>query len=590
MNNKMHQYIGGYTVILSTLLFIAIAAVILFGLARPVLAAHSSAAAFESSTHAFLAGNSAAEEALYRLKTGKELDANETVTLANASAQIAVSDTAEGKQVRVDAASGEFERDIEVAISQGEGASFHYGLQAGQGGFVMSGGAGIYGNVYSNGDVIGSGGPFITGSATVANASDPVAEVSNAGAFPPAAQIDFGGNATPQDMAQSFQVSTSTPVTSVRFYIKKSTTGWMNNITVRLTTDDGGEPHKTTLATASIGASSVTTSFNYLGVPFTSTPTLTPGTTYWLVLDTGTTWGAYYSIGAAASSYADGVGKTGRWRNNNGGDWDDTSPVGLDSYFDVYVGGDTGLISGITIGTGGVGDAWAHAVNNSNVQGTIYCQAGSGNNKACDTSQPDPVEQPFPISDGNILDWKAQATAGGVTTGNVSYGGDDEDTLGPQKIEGDLSVGSGATLDITGMVYVTGNVTVSGGAKIRLHNSYGSSSGVIVTDGRVTVSGGGQFQGSGETGSYILVVTTSECPVGCGGSPAISVSGGTGSVVLNAQKGTLSFSGGASAKQATAETIEMSGGTTVQYETGLADISFSSGPSGGWNLLNWEEL
>lgn len=583
------RHTGGYTVILSTLLFIAITAIILFGLARPVLAAHSSAAAFEASTHAFLAGNSAAEEALYRLKTGKELDATETVTLTNASAQIAVSDTGSGKQVRVDAASGAFERDIEVEISQGEGASFHYGLQAGKGGFIMSGGAGIYGNVYSNGDIIGSGGPFITGSATVANASDPAAEVSNAGAFPPTAQIDFGGNATPQDMAQSFEVSTSTPVTSVRFYIKKSTTGWMNNITLRLTTDNGGKPAKTTLATANISAGAITTSFNYLGVPFTSTPTLTPGTTYWLVFDTGTTWGAYYSIAAAGSSYAGGVGKTGTWSNGSGGTWNNTSPTGLDAYFDVYVGGDTGLISGVNIGSAG-GDAWAHEVNNSNVTGTIYCQASSGNNKACNTSLPDPVEQPFPISDGNILDWKAQATAGGVTVGNVTYQSDDTGTLGPQKIEGDLTVGGGGVLDITGVLYVTGDISVTGGGIVRLHSSYGGASGIIVSDGQIDVGGGGQFQGSGTAGSYILVVTTSQCPVGCGENVAIDVSGGSGSVVLNAQQGTIEFSGGAAAKQATGHTIEMSGGATVSYETGLADISFSSGPSGGWNLLNWQEL
>src|SRR5690606_38276855 len=130
---------------------------------------------------------------------------------------------------------------------------------------------------------------------------------------------------------------------------------------------------------------------------------------------------------------------------------------------------------------------------------------------------------------GNIEDWKNEATNGGTFVGNITLGGSDFAELGPQKIVGDLNVGSGAVLHITGTLYVTGNVSVSGGAVIRLSPSYESTSGIIVTDGRVSASGGGQFQGSGQSGSYILVVTTSTCPDGggCGNNPAIKVSGGT---------------------------------------------------------------
>lgn len=588
LNNS--KYKRGYVALSSVLLFAGITAIIVLGLARPVLASHAAAKAFTASTHAFLVGNSAAEDALYRLKNGMQLASSETLSFPNATAGIVVSDTFNSKQVSVSADSGDFNRALEVEVNQGSGVSFHYGIQAGIGGFVMSGGAGIYGNAYSNGDIIGSGGPFITGSATVANGADPTVDQHNGDVFPPAQQLDFGGNTTQQDAAQSFTAGTAEEVTSIRIYIKKSTTGWMNNITVRLTEDNGGKPAKQTLATAGINAGAVTTSFNYLTLPLSSVAELTPGETYWLVFDTGTTWGAYYSLAAASNSYAGGVGQDGSWSNGNGGTWGATSPSGLDIYFDTYTGGDTGLITGITIGSGSTGDAWAHEVNNSNVSGTIYCQAASGNNKACDTSRPDPVQQPYPVSDGNIADWKSQATAGGVTNGSLSYGGDDEDTLGPQKIVGNLSVGSGAILEITGIVYVTGNVSVSGGGIIRLGSSYGENSGVIVADGRISITGGGQVEGSGTSGSYLMMVTTSTCPTDCGGQPAIHASGGTGAVILNAQEGTIQFSGGAQAKQATGKTIEMSGGTTIHYETGIADMTFSSGPSGGWSLLDWQEL
>jgi hypothetical protein len=469
-------------------------------------------------------------------------------------------------------------------------------MQAGQGGFQMSGGAGIYGNVYSNGDIVGSGGPFITGSATVANASEPTAHQTNSGAATPPHAVNYGAEpaVSPQDAAMSFRVATSTPVTSIRFYIKKNNNNWMNNTTVRITTDNGGKPSKTTVASGTISAPQVTTAYNYLSVPFTSNPVLNQNTTYWIVFDTAVTWGSYYTLAATNNTYANGVMKTGTWSSSNGGTWNATSPATLDAYFDLYVGGDTGLISGVTIGSAG-GDAWAHDVQNSTVSGTIYCQGGSGNNKACNTSRTDPVQQPMPISDGNIIEWKSVAEAGGVLNGNQSYQGGTIASIGPKKIVGNLDVGGGAVLTLNNTVWVTGNINISGGARVKLGSNYGSTSGILVADGKIEMTGGGNMQGSGTSGSYILAVTTSQCPYvsGCGSNgsnQAIKVSGGTGSVVLNAQNGMLEFTGGASAKQATAKTVVMSGGTTVNYESGLADINFYSGPSGSYNLISWDEV
>ena len=363
-------------------------------------------------------------------------------------------------------------------------------------------------------------------------------------------------------------------------------------MTLRITPDDGGVPSRTTLASATIGASQVTTAYNYLTIPFDSQPELTPGTAYWLVFDTPTTWGSYYSLGATDGTYASGFAQHGTWYSWGDGAWSNTSPAALDIYFDVYLGGETGEISGITVGSSGSGDAWAHTVQNATVQGTIYCQASSNTNKPCDTSRTSPVQQPFPLSEGNINAWKDEAAASSVTTGNLYYGGGDVVTLGAQKIEGDLTVTSGATLTVAGTLWVTGRVTVSGGGRIKLASSYGSESGVIVADGRVVASGGGQFMGNGAAGNYILLVTTSTCPAGsgCSGNPAVSVSGGTGAVILNAQQGTIEFSGGAQAKQATADTIIMGGGTRVIYETGIADLNFDSGPSGSLTVSEWNEI
>lgn len=601
MSNKSLHINKGYVIIINTLIFMAVSVTLLSGVVNPILSHYSSSKGFLESKKSFQLANSATEEVMYRLRTNKNLSSSASVTLDSGTANISVADTYSGKQISVDAAAGDYERNISMNVIQDVGVSFSYGLQAGKGGIEMAGGAYVNGNVYSNGDIIGSGGPYITGSATVANASDPVANQSNGTVFPPTYSATFGGNATPQDFSQSFQVSTTTAVTSVRFYIKKSADVWMNNITVRIVSDNSSHPNKTTLASGALGASQITTSLNYISVPFSSAISLTPGTTYWIVLDTSTTWGSFYTIGASLNTYANGLVKTGTWSssgsgaNAGGSNWTNTTPSGLDSYFDIYVGGDTGLIDDIErIGTGSTGDAWAHEVNDvDTIYGTLYCQASNniGGGKTCNTSRPDPVEQPFPISDGNIDDWKTQATAGGTFNGNKSYSGGTS-YLGPQKVVGNLSVGGGAILKLTGTLYVTGNISLQGGGKIQLDPTYGSNSGVIITDGRVSAGGGGQFAGSGTSGSYILVVTTSDCPTGatCSGNPAIDVSGGSGSVVLNAQKGTIEFSGGAAAKEATAHKLELTGGASVTYETGLANINFVGGPSGSWYISSWDEV
>lgn len=597
MNKKiLTNQSGGYVVILNVLFFAVITFLLSAAIITPLVASNQSAVAFTRSTQAFMVGNSAVEEALYRLKNSYDLPASETLVLGNATATLSVSSGSDEKTVRVDTETEGYFRNIELLTSTGPGVSFNFGIQSGRGGFRMSGSATVNGNVYSNGDIIGSGGPSITGSAFVANQSDPVAHVSSGGPIPPSNQVDFGGNATPQDMAQSFTVSTTSPMTAVRLYIMRTTTAWMNDVTLRIVEDKNGHPDGGTLASAVISMGQVTTAFNYLSVPLSTQLNLTPGSTYWIVLDTNTSWGGYYVLAAAPDAYANGVAKTGSWQNGNGGSWNDATPSTLDSYFDVYVGGDTGLLEIVKVGQNG-GDAWAHEAVGVTVYDNLFCQAGGGqdeNNAAvvCDTSRPDPVEQPFPISEGNILDWKAEAALGTTTVGDVTYGNDDVVELGPGVIDGDLYAGSGAVVTINGTLYVTGDITVTGGAVVKLSTSYGTDPGVIVSDGKISMLGGGLIQGNGLSNSFVLALTTSTCPddPSCGGDPAIQVSGGTDSVILNAQSGTIDFAGGSEANQATGYTIIMSGGTELNYVSGLEDVNFTSGPAGSWTIDGWQEI
>jgi Tfp pilus assembly protein PilV len=60
-------------------------------------------------------------------------------------------------------------RRIRAKVVKNSGAvTFHYGTQAGQGGIIFSNNAALIGNLYSNGNVIGSNGAYITGDTFVA--------------------------------------------------------------------------------------------------------------------------------------------------------------------------------------------------------------------------------------------------------------------------------------------------------------------------------------------------------------------------------------------------------------------------------------
>lgn len=362
--------------------------------------------------------------------------------------------------------------------------------------------------------------------------------------------------------------------------------GTPSNLTARIVTDNGGSPSGTTLTSVTINASSVTGSYGWIEAVFPSNPLLTQGTTYWLVLDGTYSATKYYVVGGN-TGYAAGGGKIGK----QGSTWYATIPSGQDLYFNVFLGGLTSTISGMTIGQGGVGTAHAHTVNNSTVASTIYCKTGSGNNRACNTSLDDPSPIGYPISEANIAEWKQAAEDGSVINGNYTLSATTT-KIGPVKINGNLTVTNGTQVTMLGNIWVTGNISTSNNTVIRLDPSYGNNSGVIIADGRIDIANNATFQGSGQTGSYVLVLTTSACPDSgsCSGMPAMNVSNNTGGALLNAQQGTIQIGNNVNIKEITAYKISISNNTTVTYELGLANVNFISGPSGSFGITGWREI
>lgn len=79
--------------------------------------------------------------------------------------ELTANTTADGMSLVSRGAANGAERIIEANFVQGDGVSFYYGVQSGNGGFVLGNGASILGNVYSNADIDGDNGSTITGDA-----------------------------------------------------------------------------------------------------------------------------------------------------------------------------------------------------------------------------------------------------------------------------------------------------------------------------------------------------------------------------------------------------------------------------------------
>lgn len=578
----------GQAMLTAVMFFLVISLTIILGITNPLVKQIKGGFEKYKSDQSYYLAEAALEDAVYRLKTNKTIGSSETIILNGNSASATITTTATGKQITTSSTINNNVRKLETDILMGAGVAFNYGLQAGNGGVDMDGGSTVNGNIYSNGN-INAISATITGSAVAADSASLTADISNDTPATPASSITFRNQSSSQDLAQSFQVSNTSPLNKVQFYIKK--VGSPANATIRLVADNNGSPSTTQIpiGSVSLNASQVTTNYGWVEVVFASTPSLQPGTTYWIVVDNSSqSSSAYYVIGAN-NSYSNGEAKTGAYS----GSWTATN---LDAYFKIYTGGITSQIGGATYSTGlmvgsnGVGNAWANIVKGTSVAGSLYCLTGLNNNKSCNTSKGIPPSQPLPYSDSNIDAWKTDAESGGVITGNYTVGSAGA-SLGPKKITGNLTVNGGGTLTMTGTLWVVGDVTVTGGGKIVLPANYGLNSGTIISDGRITINGGGSA-GSGTSGSYLFVVSTSKCPqdVTCGGSSAITITGGAGAIAANAQQGTVALSGGANIKAVVGNSISITGGSTVTYDQGLASPSFVSGPTGGWQIVSWKEV
>lgn len=466
-------------------------------------------------------------------------------------------------------------RTIQVTLNiNSSTVSFRYGVQVGAGGISMATGSVVTGNIFSNGSINGSG--TITGDATIAMGANMAADqqwsVQDSG-------TNIGDTSADADVAQSFTPTTSASLTRVSLNLQKI--GNPNDLTIKIVTNSGGKPTKTVLASGTISSSLITNSYGFVDVTLNGTPALTAGQTYWIIVVASVNANNYFKWGSdSASGYSRGsAAYSSRW--------DAHTPVWTslvsDLDFAVYLSGLATSLSGVTV----QGNAWAASLSNCTVGGTAsYQSISSCSITGAQYPNTDPTTpQPFAVSDAQISDWEAVAQADGVIAGPYTISG--TQTLGPKKINGDLTISNGTALILSGPVWVNGNITLSNNSTLGVAQSTGTSGAVLIADaigntatkGIVDLSNNITVNGNGSNTTPVMIISTNT------GNRAIELSNNAASIILYAPYGGIEVSNGANANQVTAKKIELENNASVTYMSGLQNASFSNGPGGSWAVV-----
>lgn len=586
----------GQAALIMVMVILSVLAVLITSLGFITYNALKSAGNVVSSSQSYYVAEAGAEDALLRIVNRLSYQNSYTLTVGAGSTQVNVSGPLTSLTVTSQGSVDNRVRKVEVDMGTNQSSTnvgFNYGIQVGFGGLSMDNNSGVIGNVYSNGTISGgNNNSYITGTAISANGVSASADQINETPMPPSSSINFGNSGSTTAVGQSFQVSTNNTLNLLKLYIKRNNSP--ADATVSIVNDSSGKPGSTVFATGTLVSSSVGSSFGWTSViNWSANPQLNAGVTYWFVINGSSSASKYYIWATNNNGYANGTALVGTYSS---GTWTTTSNNNVDGFFEISLGGSVGSIDSVGVGQSGSGDAWSHSITSSSVVGTKYCQT-TNNSPVCNTSKADPTTQAFPISSANINDWKSQAAAGTVINGNYTPATSPVN-LGPAEITGNLVTNTGQVINVQGTLWVKGNLILGGGTVIRLDPSFGTGSGVIVVDGYTTVNQGVDFSGSGQAGSYIMLVSTNDCngtgsPSGsaCTSSnSAVDLEQNSRNVIVFAENGQIDVSQNAFAQQVTGYKIHLNENASISYESGLANVNFITGPGAGFSINSWKEV
>ena len=537
-------------------------------------------------TQALYLAQAGVDKAVYQLNQSASYTGETDTVLGNGTYSVAVT-SVNGTTKRITAtgyipnrANPTYQKTVKILSNVGSTfISFRLAMQVGIGGLTMDNGTEILGNVFSNGNISGTGNfnnasGEITGSAIVAGGTDPTADqqwtTQNT-------DYSFGDTNSRQDVAQSFVPAVSNPLNKISVYIRKI--GNPSDIAFKIVKDNSGKPSKTVIGSGTIPASQVTGSYGWIDGALAVLPNVIVGQKYWIILDTVVDNSNYFMWGMdSTDAYPSGTGMNSPNWNANNPVW---SSSGGDFNFSIYLGGTITSLSGIAVD----GDATAHSIFSCKVLGAANYQTIStcpvtGTSTVVST---DTAPQLMPISHAMIQDFEAGAAAGGIMSGPVTING--VQSMGPVEVNGDLTING--TLMATGNIWVKGNIIVGNGAFVKIDPSLAVDGAAIIADtpsnqalgGIITVNNGVTFQGNGNAGSYVLMISMNST------SGAIVLNNNTTGGIFYTEQGNIDVSNNVNADRVLGYSVHLKNNAVMTYSSGLQSGSFPSGPGGSWGFV-----
>ncbi len=263
---------------------------------------------------------------------------------------------------------------------------------------------------------------------------------------------------------------------------------------------------------------------------------------------------------------------------------------------DVVSAGPTGLIEGIH----STSSAYANTIKDSTIDKDAYYQTKI-NTTVGGISYPGSANQPtttMPISDSQIADWETDALSGGTYTSPCPYNITGNVTLGPKKINCDLNISGNPTITLNGNIWVSGNIDIANTAILQVGPGLSGKSVVIIADNpsnrttssKINLQNSTQYIGNG-TSSYIMLISENKSAESGGGEVAIDVkNSATGKLIVYSNRGRITLQNSMQLKEVTAYKLHLKNSATVNYESGLQNLLFSSGPGGGYDIVSWAEI
>lgn len=589
----------GQVLMATVILFLTLSLVIIIGMSVPVANQIKVSSDLEVSRRSYATAEIGNEEIYYRLNKGKTIPATISLGLGGASTSAVVTANGDSETVVSTGLAGTYQRLTKTVFTRPRSVAMLYAMQIGTSSVTAANNANITGDVYVNGSI--SGINVTNGSVIAADIINPttVESFTVASSSPGLTSIKFW-NKTPavNDIAQSFKISSATPINAVTVFLQKTSSSW-TGATVKIVNDNSGSPGATVYGSAALSSGSISTSdFGDPYLPLNTTINLTPGVTYWIVVDlpTQTSSTAYLlaqAVSSTTATYANGVVKTGTWNTTNGGSGTWSAPTGTtasDIFFALYYNGQIGTIDTVTT-SGSPYFQWAREIYNSNAgSGTLYCQNSANSTpNVCDDSRPDPVTSGSVVTSNDYSSWESSAISG-TTTGSVTITNGASKTFSNTKIVGNLSLDNNAQAYLTGNLWVTGNLTLSNNALIQVDPSMGSKDAVVLVDGSINLNNNANAQGSGDPNSFLLLA--SRCTIATCPSGSINLSNNANAGALIAPNGIVNLSNNASAKAISAAGTNLSNNANVVYDPKLQYFSLGSAgaTSSLWSIDSWQEV